>query len=146
MTHKLSISILSALMLSSSIAFAQTAREAANQQALNVLMSDFEQAQRALNRTPGEILPGSDYLIKAEDRLETIAMQSYGHTALNQEIVQKIILEKNPNAFFRGNGDYPMVGETVVIPTIDDIRSYVFSYRKGNKYPHTPQTEWIRFP
>ena len=65
---------------------------------------------------------------------------------LNMEIIEKIIVDKNPNGFFRGNGNYILVGETIIIPTVDDIRNYVFSYNNGNKFDHIPQEKWIRYP
>jgi len=141
---RLSLCILLAIM--STTVSAETARDAESRQALSVLMGDFEQTSRSLKKTPGELKPGTKYVIKADDSLNSLAMQSYGNTPLNLEIIEKLIVEKNPNGFFRGNGNYLLVGETIVIPTVDDIRAYVFTYNNGNKFPHTPQKEWIRFP
>ena len=115
-------------------------------QALSVLLSDFDQAQRSLIKKAGSIKPGEKYVIQPDDSLHMIAMQSYGNTALNLDLVKKLIVEKNPNGFFRGNGKYLLVGETIVVPSINDIRDYVFSYSGSRKYPHTPKNEWIRYP
>ena len=141
---KTSLSV--ALLLLNLSSVADTAQDSANEQALAVLLSDFAQTQRSLTQVPSNLKPSQEHIITSEDTLEKLAMSSYGNTPLNQEIVQKIILLKNPNAFFRGNGDFPLVGEKIIIPSLDDIRSYVFSYKSGKKFPHTPQEQWIRYP
>jgi len=144
-----SIAYLSFLLISLgsvSLVHAETAREAEHQQALRVLMGDFEQTQRALKKKPGDLKPGTKYILQADDTLSQLAMHSYGNTPLNLEIIEKIIVDKNPNGFFRGNGNYILVGETIIIPTVDDIRNYVFSYSNGNKFDHIPQDKWIRYP
>ncbi len=141
-----SLNLLLMLLATSSLAAAETAREAEHQQALRVLMGDFEQTQRALKKKPGDLKPGSKYILQADDTLSQLAMYSYGNTPLNMEIVEKIIVNKNPNGFFRGNAKYLLVGETIIIPTVDDIRNYVFSYSNGNRFDHIPQEKWIRYP
>ncbi len=95
---------------------AETAREAEHEKALRVLMGDFEQTQRALKKKPGDLKPGTKYILQADDTLSQLAMHSYGNTPLNMEIIEKIIVDKNPNGFFRGNGN------------------------------HIPQEKWIRYP
>jgi len=143
----ITLSILSTLILSQvNSVSAETAQEAENQKALLVLMGDFEQTERSLKNEPGSLTPGSKYTLKAGDTLHDLAISSYGNTPLNMEIVEKIIVKKNPNGFFRGNGDYVLVGEIINIPSVDDIRDYVFSYSHGKKYNHISEENWIRYP
>jgi len=143
----ITLSILSTLILSQvNSVSAETAQEAENQKALLVLMGDFEQTERSLKNEPGSLKPGSKYTLKAGDTLHDLAISSYGNTPLNMEIVEKIIVKKNPNGFFRGNGDYVLVGEIINIPSVDDIRDYVFSYSHGKKYNHISEENWIRYP
>jgi hypothetical protein len=115
-------------------------------EALSVLLSDFDQTERMLKRTPGKLTPGSEYTLAEGDTLRAVALASYGNTPLNQEIVRKLIFDQNRQAFFRNNPEFPLVGKVVRIPDIEDIRAYIFSYEKGTKFPHDGKETWIKYP
>jgi Tfp pilus assembly protein FimV len=132
--------------LATSPAFAETAYEKENQRALTVLLHEFERAKTDLAKNPGKIAPGEKYVIQSGDSLQKIAMESYGKTALNLKLIKKLMIENNPDAFFRGNEHYLFSGAIIQIPSLEDIKSYVFSGRDSGKYQSVPQSEWIRYP
>lgn len=113
---------------------------------MNVLISDFDQTQRIMKRDPAELQPGSEYTLKKGDTLRDLARRSYGNSPLNQEIIRKLIYDLNRHAFFRNNPDFPVEGRTIRLPDIEDVRSYIFTYDKGTKYPHDSPKDWIKYP
>jgi Tfp pilus assembly protein FimV len=128
------------------ISNAQTTLDVENQKALSVLLNDFDRAKAQMFDNPAEIAAGSDYVVQPGDTLHKIAVKVYGNSPFNLDLIKRIMMDQNPEAFFRGNENYLFSGAVIKTPTLTDIKSYVFAGGDGSKFPTVPQSEWIRYP
>lgn len=117
---------------------------------LKALLGELMQLEQRLDARPTNIpsiAPGSKYKIKPGDSLDKISKLAYGDTNIRLSLVKQIIVDTNPNAFFRNNANFIYAGKVITIPSVDDFRDMLFSGNGEDLFKTgSDKSQWIRFP
>ena len=128
---------------------AATANTKSNLKILLGKLIDLEHAlaRRPVNEDEDNILaPGSSYTIQSGDTLALIADGAYGHTDVRLDLIRDMIVDNNPHAFFRDNPNFIYAGKVISIPSVDDLRKFIFKDSKARVFNSQSKANWIRYP
>ncbi len=119
---------------------------------LKVLLGKLIDLEHALARRPvaededNVLAPGSSYTIQSGDTLALIANTAYGETDVRLELIRDMIVNNNPHAFFRDNPNFIYAGKVISIPSVDDLRKFIFNDSKARIFNSQSKANWIRYP
>jgi len=92
------------------------------------------------------LAPGSRYTIQSGDSLALIADTAYGDTDVRLDLIREMIVDANPHAFFRDNPNFIYAEKVISIPSVDDLRNFIFKDTKARVFKSQSKAHWIRFP
>jgi nucleoid-associated protein YgaU len=91
----------------------------------------------------GSVVDGV-YKVRPGDTLSGIMASQLGDTGVNNDVLQRVIVNNNKSAFRRGNPHWLMAGAQLRMPTVTDVMDYVVP-RKTHTEPDTAN-DWVRYP
>jgi len=119
---------------------------------LKALLGKLMNLEHALAKRPkiededNILAPGSSYTIQSGDTLALIADGAYGDTDVRLGLIREMIVDNNPHAFFRDNPNFIYAEKVISIPSVDDLRKYIFNDSKARVFNSQNKAHWIRFP
>ena len=93
--------------------------------------------------SPDDIVAGV-YTVRPGDTLSDIMATHLGHTGVNHDVMQHVIVRTNKSAFRRGNPHWLMAGAKLRMPTVTDVMDYVLPGQKSQRV--ASGDEWVRYP
>ena len=119
---------------------------------LKALLGKLMNLEHALAKRPkiqnkdNVLAPGSSYTIQSGDTLALIAGGAYGDTDVRLDLISEMIVDNNPHAFFRDNPNFIYAEKVISIPSVDDLRNFIFKDSKARVFNSQSKAHWIRFP
>lgn len=124
------------------------------------LQANTLEAERALKRLLGDIDKMESQLsISAKkprithyktqygDTLDQILIDHVGEMPIRTDILKRVVMHANPNAFKSNNSNWMFSGRKLKLPDADDIRNLIFTDEAKKKMAQgRNRDDWIRHP
>ena len=139
------IAISSLILLSMPIGTLQ-ANTLEAEKALKRLLGDIDkmESQLSISTKKSQI---THYKTQYGDTLDQILIDHVGEMPIRTDILKRVVMYANPNAFKSNNPNWMFSGRKLKLPDADDIRNLIFTDEAKKKMAQgRNHDDWIRYP
>jgi hypothetical protein len=139
------IAISSLILLSMPIGTLQ-ANTLEAEKALKRLLGDIDkmESQLSISTKKPQI---THYKTQYGDTLDQILIDHVGEMPIRTDILKRVVMYANPNAFKSNNPNWMFSGRKLKLPDADDIRNLIFTDEAKKKMVQgRNRDDWIRYP
>jgi Tfp pilus assembly protein FimV len=116
------------------------------ERALKHLLADVDKMEADFSIS-AKSSPATHYTTQYGDTLDEILIKHVGKMPIRKDILKRVVVHANPNAFKRSNPNWMFSGRKLKLPDTDDIRNLIFTDEAKKKMLQgRNRDDWIRYP
>jgi|TARA_B110000977_G_scaffold3189_1_gene4356 Tfp pilus assembly protein FimV len=116
------------------------------ERALKHLLADVDKMEADFSIS-AKMSPATHYTTQYGDTLDEILIKHVGKMPIRKDILKRVVVHANPNAFKRSNPNWMFSGRKLKLPDADDIRNLIFTDEAKKKMLQgRNRDDWIRYP
>ena len=116
------------------------------ERALKHLLADVDKMEADFSIS-AKMSPATHYTTQYGDTLDEILIKHVGKMPIRKDILKRVVVHANPNAFKRSNPNWMFSGKKIKLPDAGDIRDLIFTEDAlGKMGLGQDQDSWVRFP
>ena len=116
------------------------------ERALKHLLADVDKMEADFSIS-AKMSPAKHYTTQYGDTLDEILIKHVGKMPIRKDILKRVVVHANPNAFKRSNPNWMFSGRKLKLPDADDIRNLIFTDEAKKKMLQgRNRDDWIRYP